>query len=226
MRFDKQKAIELRKHNKSYGEISLALNVPKSTLSNWLSKTNWSKQIKKILTKNNNTYHSARMKALDKIRGNSLKKIYKQALYEAREEFEYFKYHPLFLAGIALYWGEGNKASPYNVVLGNVDPRMIKVFITFLKKICGLSNNKIRAYILLYPDLNDSICKAFWIKNSGLKEENFNKSVLIKGRHKTRKLQYGVCTITVSSKYLKQKMLYWLELLSQNLNHEYYADIV
>ena len=225
MRNDKLQALKLRRTGKSYNEIKQLLGIPKSTLSAWLQKTNWSDMVKRRLTAKNNRHHSIRIRQLDAVRGKRLTQLYKQAKIQAKIEFGHLKFHPLFIAGIAIYWGEGNKASPHNVVVGNTDPAMIKVFVKFLAEVCGLPQKRIRAYVLLYPDLNDDECKKFWIKHSGLTSKNFNKSVVIKGRHKTRRVTQGVCNITVSSKYLKIKMLEWLNLLAQELIQNYYKRV-
>src|SRR3989344_9085899 len=44
--------------------------------------------------------------------------------------------------GLGIYWGEGNKVTANSVRVANTDPYMIKSFITFLKKICGVENSK------------------------------------------------------------------------------------
>ncbi len=87
----------------------------------------------------------------------------------------------------------------------------------------GISKEKIRIYVLIYPDLNPDECKNFWIKQSGLPDKNFNRCVVIQGRHKTRRLPYGVCNINVSSTYLKEKMFVWLTLLPKEfIKNKYY----
>jgi hypothetical protein len=217
----KQKAFEFRKQGKSYNEIKVALNVSKSTLSDWLRDHEWSKKVKNLLIEQSKKYHSARMQWLVKAQRNKLKEIYSQGEKEAVEEFEMFKWFPLFIAGICIFWGEGDKISKHQVRIGNVDPRLLKIFVNFLKKVCGIPQNKIRAYVLLYPDLKEKNCLDFWVKNTGLKLENFTKCIIIRGKHKTKRLSYGVCNITVSSSYLKRKMNIWLELLGKELIYKY-----
>lgn len=217
MRTDKKEAINLRRRGKSYNEIREILRVPKSTLSDWLRNSNWSIRIKNELTEKNHREGGIHLRKLNKIYRTNLSKIYDEAKNEAKEEFEHFKFHPLFVAGIMLYWGEGDKSSKYNVRIANTDPLMIKLFIRFLSDICGITKNKIRAYLLLYPDLNPEDCKHFWFSKTGLSEKNFNKCIIIKGRHKIRRLKYGVCTSGITSRYLKEKILIWLDLLPKKL---------
>ena len=51
----------------------------------------------------------------------------------------------LFLKGLGLgiYWGEGNKVSPYVISVTNTDPFMLQSFILFLKVICSVKSEKI-----------------------------------------------------------------------------------
>lgn len=226
MRKDKSEAIELRKSGKSYTDIERLLVIPRSTLSEWLSSHRWSEKIKKELIKREKAGHIIRLRRLNDIRGKNLARLYEQARKEAIEEFEQFKFHPLFIAGISVYWGEGDKLSPGLVRIANTDPLMIRLFIQFLELICAVSRNRIKAWLLLYPDLDEKICKSFWIKKGGLSADNFNKSIVIRGRHKTKRVRYGVCSVGVCSTYLKKKIIIWLSLLPKELSKgEYYQSI-
>lgn len=227
MRHDKEKALKLRRAGKSYNEIRRELGAPKSTLSGWLKPYKWSKKISLSLAEASKEKNAVRIRHLNKIRGKHLENLYKQARTEAYEEFEKLKYHPLFIAAVAIYWGEGDKSIKQGLRISNVDPAMIKLFTNFLLHICQLDNDKIYAWLLLYPDLDEKECKNFWIKKTSLINDNFNKSIVIKGRHKTKRVQYGICNVGVSSRYLKEKMLVWVELLpKQLLNKKYYAEVV
>lgn len=223
MRKDKAVAITLRRSGKSYNEIKEKLGVPKSTLSDWLGRTEWSNTIRNELSRRILKKSTIRLRRLNEIRGKNLKRSYEEARLEAKKEFEYFKSHPLFISGISIYWGEGDKISRYNVRIANVDPDMIYLFVQFLIKICSIEPERIRAWILLYPDLNPVLCKNYWSEKAGLPQDNFNKSIVILGRHKTRKTRYGVCNVGLSSAYLKEKMLVWLSLLSKEVTKiQYY----
>ena len=74
-----------------------------------------------------------------------------------------------------LYWGEGDKMPRGSLRLTNTDPKMIGVFVAFLKKAMGIQKEKIRAELILYPDLSDMRCKTFWGKITGLQKKNFMK---------------------------------------------------
>lgn len=217
MRDDKKEVVQLRRQGRSYNEIRETLGVPKSTLSDWLRDIKWSVTIKSNLSELAKEKSAVRIRYLNGIRGRHLAKIYREARSEAKKEFEIFKFHPTFISGVSIYWGEGDKATKHLIRVGNIDPLMIKLFVKFLREICGIPRGKIRSHVLLYPDLNPNKCSKYWIKQSGLPLESFNKYVVIQGRHKTRRLPYGVCYVTVSSAYLKEKMFVWLALLPKEL---------
>jgi hypothetical protein len=226
IRKDRVVAVEMRKSGKSYNEILAALKIPKATLSDWFSKEDWSNNIRKKLTETAYQAHSIRMRELGRVRGIHLVKVYDEARREAVEEFELLKYNPLFIAGIMVYWGEGDKATKHTVRLTNTDPEMMRLFLLFLTKVCGIQTEKIGAHVLIYPDLEAQMCLRYWSEKSGLPQENFTKCVTIQGRHKTKRLGYGVGDMYVCSTYFKAKVLKWLELLPQELmNRAYYANI-
>ncbi|MFA6445944.1 MAG: hypothetical protein WCW14_01690 [Candidatus Paceibacterota bacterium] len=220
MRKDKDKIIELRKTGKSYKEIEQVMGVPRSTLSAWFKGQAWSSDLVVSLRNKVRSDHIVRLQSLDKIRGLHLDRLYKQAEFEAVQEFDQIKNHPLFISALMIYWGEGDKASPYRCSIANTEPAMIKIFLLFLENICCMPRTKIKSWILLYPDLNEEECKKYWIEKSGLEYSDFNKSIVIQGRHKTNRVRYGVCNLGVSSAYLKRKILIWIDLLAKDIVKE------
>lgn len=218
MRDDKEQALQLRSFGKSYNEIRQELKISKGTLSEWLSKYQWSKDIAIKLARGAQEKSSVRMRYLDKIRGAHLERVYKEAEQEALQELETLKHHPLFIAGVMLYWGEGNKSMKNGALrISNCDPGVIRLFQSFLIHICRVKPDKIKAQLLLYPDLSGSICREYWIKNAGLSVHQFTKDIFILGRHKTRRVEYGVCSLGFCSMYLKTKMRCWIRELPRFL---------
>ncbi|MCK9351351.1 MAG: hypothetical protein WCT49_00365 [Candidatus Paceibacterota bacterium] len=223
MRKDKEKAIQLRHEGKSYREIKKELSVPLSTLSEWLAPYDWSKNIAHSLAEIAKEKNTIRLRSLNGIRNEHLRHAYEDARSEAVEEFQVLKYHPLFIAGIMLYWGEGDKVTKGHVKLTNTDTAMVKIYVNFLLSVCRVEKEKIRCSLLLYPDLDDEVCKNNWRKNAGLENIHFGKSTVIQGRHKTKRLQTGICIVSVSSSYFKEKILIWTKMLAEELiSPDYY----
>lgn len=226
MRKDRQQAIGLRKEGYSYRKIRDKLKVPLSTLSDWFSGEEWSKKVRDKLTAAAQVESTIRIVELDKVRGEHLKQAYTEAKEEARQELETLKYNPLFIAGIMLYWGEGDKLTNGQTRLSNSDPALIKLYVEFLRKACRIPESKIKGSLLIYPDIEEQSNLRFWSFASGIPTSRFSKSVLIQGKHKTKRLRHGVCSVLVLSTYFKVKILEWMRLLPQELmNRAYYENI-
>jgi len=211
------KAFELRKEGKSYKQIGALLNLQKSTIAYWFRGLSWSEDIRKQLTERAEKVSRERLIRLNNLKKVKWAKFYERARNEAEEEFKVFKTNPLFIAGIMIYWGEGSKTLKSSVKIANTDPEMLMTFNNFLKKICKIEPARIKAWLLLYPDLKQEQCLEFWSKYVNIPKENFYRSTVIAGRHKSRRLGYGVCSINVSSFYLQRKMLRWIELFVNDL---------
>jgi hypothetical protein len=226
MRKDKQNATELRKQGKSYRQIRDEMRIPLSTLSEWFRDETWSKDIAAKLALEGQKKSTVRIVELDRVRGENLKRLYAEAREEAKQELGKLKYNPLFIAGMMLYWGEGSRSGFQGAKLSNSDPAMIKLYVSFLREACGIPMERIKAHLILYPDHEEKGTRAYWARMSGIPWENFTKSVVIQGRHKFRRLTWGVCLVSVSSSYFREKVLEWLRLLPQELmNREYYENI-
>ena len=218
MRNDQHLAIKLRKQNKSYNKISIELGIPKSTLTYWFGNENWSKEIKKELTTKALYVAKKRLRLINKERKEKWEKWREEHRQRAKKEFPRLKKNPLFLAGLMLYWGEGDSKMENGLVrLSNTDPKMIKIISLFLENICQIPKEKIKATLILYHDLNENKCKDLWSKASGIPKNKFYKTQVIYGRHPTKRLSYGICNIYVASRELKEKILVWIKLYQQEL---------
>jgi len=213
MRKDKIKAYELRRKEKSYSEISRTLKIAKSTLAGWFKDEDWSRDIRNKLGALQSLSYPKKLSAIIKANKERWSKIHQNYRDVGEKEFKLLKDNPLFIAGLMLYWGEGNNSQKYSEVkLANSDPVMIKVFYNFLKDALGLPKNRIFVWLLLYPDLADDMQKRFWSKAIGVPLLQFKNSIYIKGRHPTKRLSYGVCNIYVQSRELKEKILTWINM--------------
>jgi len=216
MRNDKHLAIILRKKGKSYNKISRDLGIPKSTLVGWFSNKRWSVKIKKELEKKANYVSKKRLLFYVKQRKIKQEQIREGFRKEAEKEFSLLIKNPLFVAGINIYWGEGDsKLSNCLLRISNIDHRMIGIFVIFLKKILKVPEEKIRVALILYPDLNEKICKDFWLKVTKIPLNQFHKTQFIKGRHPTKRIENGICMIYVSSRMYKEKVRKWIDLFSE-----------
>jgi len=218
MRNDKHLAEKLRRKNKSYNKISKELGIPKSTLVYWFKNEEWSQEIKKELSRKALYLSKKRLILINKARREKWERWRQTFRNQAKKEFNKLKRNPLFIAGLMLYWGEGDSKMENSLVrLSNTDSEMIRIFSKFLKKICCVPMEKIKISLVLYPDLNNRICIKFWSEKSGIPQSQFFKTQVIYGKHPTKKLSYGICNIIVSSRGLKEKIFTWLNLYKNEL---------
>ena len=212
MRHDQPQAFELRKQGKTYREIEKLLGVSRSTLCEWFKNEEWSKHIKKSNTDKHIKISIERLRKLHQGRRLMLERKYKLAEEDAVKEFEIYKNDPLFMAGLMVYAGEGDKTNRYNIKLANSEFYLHLVFIRFSEKFLNIGRDKIKVWLLLYPDHDIEKSIKIWSKKLNINKSNFHKSQVIIGKEKTRKLQYGVGNSIISSVALKKKILKWLEL--------------
>jgi hypothetical protein len=219
MRKDKEIATELRRQGKSYKEISRILGTPTATLCGWFKDLDWSIEIRdKLGAKASFSYPDklALMVAATKKKFALLHEEYRQ---EAIREYDRKKNDPLFIAGIMLYWGEGDKKIENSAVrLTNSDLGMIRSFYIFLVNSMGVPKEKIGFNLLLYPDLVDSVQKKLWSDVTGIPLAQFRKSVVIQGRHPTRRLAHGVGMIRIGGRKYKEKLMKWIDMFMREIN--------
>lgn len=211
MRSDREKVFALRKRGWSYNLIHKKLGVPKSTLSDWLSGISWSKIIQKDLTQRAFLKVYPQLQAMNRERMLKWEKWREAARQEAEKNFIAFSQDRLFIAGIMIYWGDGDKNPKNPVRISNTDPHLLNIFVKFLKNTCALPEDKVKAHMILHPDLDELTCKRYWSSLIGINQTFFYKTQVIQGRHKTRKLAYGICSVEVSSRQLKEKILVWIK---------------
>lgn len=215
MRKDKNIAFELRKQGKSYRNIQKEINVSMGTLCKWFKGEEWSIHIKKSNTNKNITISTNRLKLLQEGKNKMLENKYKKVEMEAENEFYIFKKDPLFMAGLMIYAGEGDKRSQNNSRISNSEFYIHKIFIEFSEKYLDIKRENVKIGLILYPDLNIETCIDKWALELNILRSNFYKTQIIKGKEKTKKLQYGVGTSIISSTVVvKKKILRWLELVA------------
>lgn len=118
----------------------------------------------------------------------------------------------LKLAGVMLYWGEGSKKGN-SVALANSDPLMVSVFMKFLRDICGIDNERVRATIHYYGDHDPRELLSYWSRITRIPAAQFYKPFLhadTKGTYK-KKSQYGTISVQYSDKKLLQLINGWIQ---------------
>lgn len=120
----------------------------------------------------------------------------------------------LFGLGLGIYWGEGLKRGKGAVRLTNTDPKMVKKFIDFLEKFCGVDKNKLRFSLQIFSDIFETTAIKYWMKELDVKKEQFYKTIISeirgKGTYKY-KSEYGVIIVYFNNVKLKKIILEMIE---------------
>ncbi len=114
---------------------------------------------------------------------------------------------------LGLYWGEGTKYNPISIRLANSDPSLLRVFIKFLREICGVLPQKIRLWVTIHKDVPAEIAEEYWSCQLNTPLSQFSKIVIIdnrgNGTYKNKSL-YGTATVCVHNAKLRQILGEWL----------------
>jgi len=106
----------------------------------------------------------------------------------------------LFMIGVGLYIGEGSKTTEA-IRLVNADPEVIKLYIHWLRQVCGLCDENITISLHLYPDTDVDVAKAYWRKVTNLPAESFRWVSIDRRSNKSKsnagKLPHGTAHVTV-----------------------------
>ena len=210
------KAVELRKIGRSYLEIQKTIGVSKSTLSDWLSDKTWSIKLKEKLIKAQKEGRRTSLVYANYARAKSKEERFKKYKSEAKSDYQKLSRNPLFLLGLGLYWGEGEKVSTSGrVSVINTDPGMLKVIRNFYKHCLGIPDEQMRIALYVYEDLDPEEVKQFWSKELNIPRGQFIKTQILKSRSRLtkRKSKYGICSLYFSSTEVNVKIREWIRLV-------------
>ncbi len=219
----RKEAINYRKKGYSYNMISKKLGVAKSTLSYWLKNVSYSPN-KKVM----NRISNACIKSIYTRRKRKIENIQK-AKKIAKKEVGKLTKRDLFMLGIGLYWGEGDKRSKESVRMINSDPEIIKTAIKWLKEICGLNTKNFTLTIHTYPDNKIAEDINYWSKVTEIPKDQFKKTQIDKRKNKSSKkkrlLPHGTVKLVVKSNgkkefgvFLFRRIMGWIETTTNQIN--------
>ena len=124
----------------------------------------------------------------------------------------------LRVAGTMLYLAEGAKRRGV-IDFTNSDPRLIIVFLSFLRRICGVSESRLRAALYAYADQDIQQLHTFWLERTGIPLSQFTKPYVrpLTPNVSKRKMSQGLLHIRYSDRRLLQLILRWGEEICQSM---------
>ncbi len=215
-------ARKLRKRGISVRKIAQTVSVAKSTVSEWVRDIILTVEQLEVL-------RGARLKGgeLGRIKGAFIQKQRRTDLIEGLkqsgiEQLSHLTTKECLVAGLALYWGEGNRKSNRGISFCNSDPRMIKFLIRWLIDCFGVGRDEMRCRvgINIIHNRRDEIIKKHWSEVTGIPLEQFRntsfKKVKNKKVYENFNEHYGTLTIEIAkSMVLYYKILGLIEGLCQ-----------
>jgi len=208
----REQAIKLRVEKQlSYTEIRKRLGVPKSTLSYWLREFPLSK--KRILELRRRGWKKAEAK-IERFRATMRKKreLKDREIYNKyRKRFKKLSRNALFVAGLILYLGEGNKRAYTEIALANTDHKIIKFFIRWLNEFLKIPKEEMKAGLHLYENMDIEKEKEFWKNELGFQENQFYKPSIRKLKKASfsykEPSRHGTCALYVSGVERKRELM-------------------
>lgn len=125
----------------------------------------------------------------------------------------------LKISGVMLYWGEGTKYGN-KVAFSNSNPDMIRVFVKFLRVICGVDEKRLHVALHYYEDHIPTELTKFWSNVTGIPAEQFYKPFLHPRRDSgtyRNPSRYGTVSIQYSDSKLLKQIVSWKETYSSQL---------
>lgn len=119
----------------------------------------------------------------------------------------------LKVIGTMLYWGEGYKADKTCMVdFANSDAGMIVLFLKFLRKVCGVNENKLRVYSYFYSNQDIDKNINYWSELTKINRSQFTKPYIRKDfrEDKKDKMPYGLIHIRYGDKKLLNLIKDWI----------------
>lgn len=128
-----------------------------------------------------------------------------------------FTNRELSLIGSILYSCEGtqlrrdkrrrNDVYYWAIEFTNSNPKLIQLFVAFLKRIIKIDVSRLKGQLLIYDDLNIGKLEQYWLAITGILLINLNKTIVFKSKNTKYKLNpNGTFKLRYYSKDAFQKL--------------------
>lgn len=214
---EKLRAQELRREGLSYGAIIRQIHVSKDTISRWCRDIELTKEQKLKLIENK-MFGQRKGSIIAADNKRRVRLIRTKAIFkDAKKELGRLSKRDRFIAGIALYSGEGFK-NDGSGGFANSDPILIKFMTKWFREFCHLPMQKLRGAIWIHQGLDAIVAKQFWSKLTGIPKEQFHKTYIAENKINSRKIrknihQYGVFAIRFSDSDKQRRIIGWISTL-------------
>ncbi len=204
----KEKAINLRRSGHSYSSIIKTLGLKsKGTLSEWFKNLKLSKRSKDLLLNNNMLSHKRGLLTANKNRKFRIDTENEKSFLDGQKQINSLTHDDLLLIGTSLYWAEGTKSENRknrSLAFSNSDPRMVYVYMRFVREVLKIPEDRIRAGIHIYPSISEELARSFWSDTTKLPVDRFYIVTQISRASQNKRpfnlLPYGTAVIRVNKR--------------------------
>lgn len=210
-------AIKLRLQGYTYGQIKRELNLAKSTLSDWLKNLPLSEEQLFLLLKNRNNSRDVRIERFQQTARNKRLLRLTNIFNEQKKELLPLSERELLVAGLFLYWGEGNKQRG-RVAISNTDPKVIQFALYWMDNALKIPKSKMRILLHLYSDMNIEKETNFWSKIIGVPVEQFSKPYIKKTTRQGlsyKSFGHGTCNLICCDSALAEKIAMSIKAIAE-----------
>jgi transcriptional regulator with XRE-family HTH domain len=210
-------ALQFRKRGFTLEEIAKICDVSKGTVSKWLKNNTISESVTKQNKKRAGQENAKRLKLMSKTRERERETKYREAVRSAETEYKHYKSSPLFMAGLMLYYTQGDLKNEHQIRLSGTEAKAHKIFIKFATEYLGVSKFDIHFWILLYKGQSEELCMKRWKTTTSLPYSQFYKNQYINTKKTKDTLHNGVGNTIIGNTVLKHKLNRWIELALKEL---------
>ena len=202
-----------RQQGLSYGEIrqKAPFTISKSTLSHWCKDIELTAEQKDRLDSllRDGSYRGRLLgsKTTQLRRAREIEEI----KTKAKSEIHGLTKNEFMLAGLMLYWAEGNKKN--KVGISNSDPELIRMMMKWFREVCGTTDEKFKPHLNIHSGQDELQIKKFWSEITELPTQQFGKSYIKKEGtgHRKNILYKGTIKVEICNKNLLYRILGWIE---------------
>jgi predicted transcriptional regulator len=216
-KIERDAARRMRSEGHSIKAIASALQVSKASVSTWVRDIELTQEQRNRLSQNGRSVDAIERRRATRIAATQER--HRTIIDEAKLDIKNLTKRELFLIGIALYWGEGNKKGKKVLGLANCDPLLIRIIMRFFREICDVPEEKFRGHIHTFSHLNAQEAEEYWSSISGIPRTQFFKTYSKPSRATTGKKDsqpYGTFQVYVSDTILFLKVQGWIEALAES----------
>jgi len=132
------------------------------------------------------------------------------------------------ILGLSLWWTKGTKAYKdkrwknswiYNIEITNTNPKIIKVFLDFLRMDMGVDENRLKLQLQIHENDNIKELETYWSSITNIPKSRFNKIFIRPVGNKIGK-SLGTCKIRYTDKRLYNQLSGMLKNLLDGYDFE------